>query len=125
MNEQFINRNIKLAPRGTQALTEGKERRRTMMSRREYEEKGWNEVKKGITDTIQHLAVLRREAILLGIDKEDVDEMIYTESKGQFDKFEDMSEGRLMVFMLGEILTNAPKDMIKDMFDDLGGELNG
>lgn len=96
-----------------------------MMNKIKDEETARNEVKKGITDTIQHLALLRREAILLGIDKEDVDEMIYTESKGQFDKFEDMSEGRLMFFMLGEILTNAPREMISDMLKDLGGDLNG
>lgn len=85
----------------------------------------WNEIKESITEIIQHLAVLRRQATLLGIDKEEVDEMIYTEAKGQFDKFDDMSEERLMVFMLGEILTNAPRELIKDMFDELGGELNG
>lgn len=85
----------------------------------------WNEIKKSITEIIQHLAVLRRQATLLGIDKEEVDEMIYTEAKGQFDKFDDMSEERLMIFMLGDLLTNAPKEMIKDMLDELGGELNG
>lgn len=89
------------------------------------EEIGWNEIKKSITRTIEHLAVLRREATLLGIDKDEVDEMIYTEAKGQFDKFDDMDEERLMLFMLGDMLTNAPRELIKDMLDDLGGGLNG
>jgi len=89
------------------------------------EETARNEVRKGIIRTVEHLAVLRREATLLGVEKKVVDEMIYTEAKVQFDKFDDMDEERLMLFMLGDMLTNAPKEMIRDMFDELGGELNG
>ncbi len=96
-----------------------------MMNKIRDEETARNEVRKGIIRTVEHLAVLRREATLLGVEKKVVDEMIYTEAKVQFDKFDDMDEERLMLFMLGDMLTNAPKEMIRDMFDELGGELNG
>ena len=95
------------------------------MSKSKYEETARNSVRKSTIKTIEHLAVLRRQATLLGVDKEEVDEMIYTEAKVQFDKFDDMDEERLMLFMLGDMLANAPRERIKDMIDELGGELNG
>lgn len=95
------------------------------MNKIKDEETARNEVRKGITKAIEHLAVLRREATLLGVEKKVVDEMIYTEAKVQFDKFDDMDEERLMLFMLGDMLTNAPREMISDMLKDLGGDLNG
>ena len=98
------------------------ERRMKMITRNMKQKPTWEDLKDSIASAIQHIAVLRRECITLDIPRETVDEFIALTARSDFSKFENMSEGQLIVFMLNEIMMNAPQEIMNEFIDDLRGE---
>ena len=82
----------------------------------------WEDIKEPIAEAIEHIAVLRREALTINVPKETIDEFIASRAKEDFYKFEEMSEERLVIFMIGDIIRRAPEDVLDMLSDELRGE---
>ena len=73
--------------------------------------KSFEDFKNDLRKQLEHIAVMRRVGKDLGYDVNEIDQFIAEEGAIQFDRFEEKSEIELMVFMLNDILENAPDDI--------------
>ena len=90
-----------------------------MITRDMMQKPTWEDLKGSIASAVEHIAVIRRECIALDIPKETIDEFIALTARSDFSKFENMSEGQLMVFMLQDLMMNAPQEIMNELIDDL------
>ena len=80
--------------------------------------KTFEEFKGDLRQGLEHLAVLRRVGLDLGFSKEEIDMFIAEEGAKQTERFESKSEAELMIYMLNDIMENAP-DEIKESLSKL------
>lgn len=77
--------------------------------------KTFEEFKNDVRKQLEHLAILRKLGIGMGFDASEVDDFIAKEGAKQVEKFDKKSDVELILFMLNDIMENAPDDIKSEL----------